>query len=213
MEVAIPSLLMPGGIHDDADFLARFCGSRIIGSNRRGCVTGLLRIPPSAALVAATASAEASELFPPTAQWPCHRVPLSLCSLAWRNSCVGPRMMSNRSATPLVIAVIVGALLWVLAAVLDGRREAWDSSLYWSVAYPLALVATGCIAFVFPDRPWRWAVALFGAQFVAMCVRNGELGNLWPLGLAMFAILATPAAVVATVASRLRSRSGGDGAS
>jgi peptidoglycan/LPS O-acetylase OafA/YrhL len=119
--------------------------------------------------------------------------------------------MPKRAATPFLIAVIVGALLWVLAAVLSGRREPWDSPYYWSIAYPAAIFVAGCIGFFFPHGSWRWAFALFGAQFVAMCILNGEVGNLWPLGLALFALLATPAALAATLASRLgkRSRPGG----
>ncbi len=105
------------------------------------------------------------------------------------------------------MAMVVGALLWILASVLGGRREPWDSAAYWGFAYPAAIFVAGCIGFFFPDRPWRWALALFGAQFVAMCILNGDLGNLWPLGLVLFAILATPAVFVATVASRLSSRS------
>jgi peptidoglycan/LPS O-acetylase OafA/YrhL len=115
--------------------------------------------------------------------------------------------MPKQTALPLAIALFVGALIWVLAAVLSGRREPWDSTFYWSIAYPAAILVAGCLGFFFPERPWRWAYALFGAQFVAMCAVNGELGNLWPLGLALLAILALPAVLIASVASRLRNRS------
>ena len=37
-----------------------------------------------------------------------------------------------------------------------------------------------------------------------MCMRNGELAGLWPLGLALFAVLALPGVVHATVAARFR---------
>ena len=47
-------------------------------------------------------------------------------------------------------------------------------------------------------------LVLFASQFLAMCVRNGELGSLWPLGLALFAVLALPGVVLATVAARFR---------
>lgn len=117
------------------------------------------------------------------------------------------RAMSNRKTAPLLIAVTLGALLWVLASAFSGRREPWDSGGYWAIAYPAAIFAAGVVGYFFPERPWRWALALFGAQFVTMCVINGELGNLWPLGLALFAILALPAVFVATIASRMSSRS------
>jgi len=118
--------------------------------------------------------------------------------------------MSKQTAIPLAFACCVGALLWVLAAVLSGRREPWDSTFYWGIAYPVAILVAGCLGFFFPERPWRWACALFGGQFTAMLIVNGELGNLWPHGLALFTVLAAPAALVAKVASRLgeRRRSG-----
>ncbi|HQR53510.1 MAG TPA: hypothetical protein PLZ79_09595 [Burkholderiales bacterium] len=121
--------------------------------------------------------------------------------------------MSNRTATPLWIAIIGGALLWTFAAVLSGRREPWDDSGYWGMAYPASIVLAGCIGYFFPDRPWRWVLVLFAAQFVTMCIRNGELGNLWPLGLALFLVLSLPAVFVATVAAGFGRRSRGDEAS
>lgn len=44
-------------------------------------------------------------------------------------------------------------------------------------------------------------VLLFEAQFLAMCVRNGEIGHLWPLGMALFAFLSLPGILVAKVAA------------
>lgn len=37
-----------------------------------------------------------------------------------------------------------------------------------------------------------------------MCVGNGELGHLWPLGMAFFAVIALPAVFAARLAARLR---------
>ena len=34
-----------------------------------------------------------------------------------------------------VVAVVGGAALWQATAMLTGRREAWDSPIYWMVAY------------------------------------------------------------------------------
>ncbi len=88
---------------------------------------------------------------------------------------------------------------------LADRREAWDSGTYWSMAYPLALLVCAGLGYRYRLKPWRWAAALFLAQFIAMCVRNGELGNLWPLGIVMFMILALPGMAAAQLAARLGS--------
>jgi len=116
--------------------------------------------------------------------------------------------MSRRSPVkPLAIAAGIGMALWLAASLLTGRREPWDDSAYWVIVYPLAIVASATLGFAFPERPKLLAFVLFAAQFAAMCVRNGEVGNLWPLGLALFAILALPGAVAAQLAARLSKRS------
>jgi len=78
--------------------------------------------------------------------------------------------------------------------------------MYWSVAYPVALMLCGGLGYAFPERPWRWALALFEGQFLGMVVRNGELGGLWPLGLVLFAIISLPGIATAQIARRLASR-------
>lgn len=102
------------------------------------------------------------------------------------------------------IAILFGASEWLIVSALTGNREAWDSSVYWAVAYPASIIASGYLGHVYPDRAWRWPIALFEAQAVAMCIRNGELGNLLPLGLVMFAIIALPGVFAAKWAARRR---------
>lgn len=116
--------------------------------------------------------------------------------------------MNGRAfARPAVLAFAAGGALWLLAGALGRRREPWDSAAYWAIAYPLALVACAVLGWCYPERPARWAWALFAGQFVAMVVRNGGLGGMWPLGLAMFAVLALPGVLAARWAARL-SRAG-----
>lgn len=119
----------------------------------------------------------------------------------------GVQMTTRRELAPYLVAVVVGAALWFATSMLTGRREPWDAPAYWAVAYPLAILASAVIGYFYPARSWRWPLALFAAQFFAMCVLNRELGNLWPLGLVLFAALALPAVLAATLAARRASRS------
>lgn len=118
-------------------------------------------------------------------------------------------MNEARAGVPIAIAAAVGMVLWLAVTLAAGVREAWDTGAYWSVAYPAALGACAVLGYLFPQRPWRWAVVLFLAQFAAMILRNGELGSLWPLGLALFAVLSLPGMLAARLGSRLKARQAG----
>jgi hypothetical protein len=112
-------------------------------------------------------------------------------------------MPANKPTAPLAIALVAGIVIWLAASFITGRREPWDSSTYWWLIYPVAIAACGYLGYRYPARPWLSAFVLFQAQFVGMLIRNGELGNLWPLGLALFAIIAIPGMVVAALAARV----------
>lgn len=81
-----------------------------------------------------------------------------------------------------------------------GRFDLLDAGL------PAAIVAVALLAYRYPDRPWRWALILFETQFFAMCATSGELGNLWPLGMLLFALIALPAFLAGWLAARLGRR-------
>jgi len=114
------------------------------------------------------------------------------------------RVMNIRSPIfPILISTAVGVTLWMIASVLTGKGEPWDSSSYWMIMYPLAIAGSALLGYRYPERPWRWPLVLFEAQFLAICVRNGELGNLWPLGMALFGVMALPGVFAAKLTSRL----------
>lgn len=112
--------------------------------------------------------------------------------------------MTGRSVRiPVATAAAGGAVLWVAAALVSGKREAWDGAVYWVLAYPAALLLCAWLGHAFPERSWRWPLVLFEAQFVAMGLRNGELAGLWPLGMILFAVLALPGMLAARFGARL----------
>ena len=104
------------------------------------------------------------------------------------------------------VAAVAGIALWIGASFLSGRREAWDAPAYWSAAYPVSLALCGLLGILWPQKPWRWALALFLGQFAGMAIRNGEVGSLAPLGLILFAVLSLPGMLVAQLGARFRAR-------
>jgi peptidoglycan/LPS O-acetylase OafA/YrhL len=115
-------------------------------------------------------------------------------------------MNTQRSIVPLTIAAVAGMVLWISASFISGKKEAWDANVYWTVAYPVAILLSGLLGLFYPKGSWRWPVALFVFQFVGMVVRSGELGNLWPLGLLLFVVLSIPGILAAKGATWLRAR-------
>jgi hypothetical protein len=100
------------------------------------------------------------------------------------------------------IAAAGGAILWVATTVVSGRREAWDSPLYWSAAYPLGIATAGVLGYAATDRPWRWGLALMLPQAVTLAIMTFSFGLL-PLGLIMFGVLAAPPAGAAAAGAYL----------
>jgi hypothetical protein len=117
-----------------------------------------------------------------------------------------PSVSSHAQPWPWALALALGIVLWFLALLGTGQREPWDSPVYWQLAYPLALLGGAGLGWAFPLKAWRWPFAVFLGQFLGAWLRNGEIGNLWPLALGWFAILALPGVPLAWLAARWRSR-------
>jgi hypothetical protein len=86
----------------------------------------------------------------------------------------------------------VGAASWMIVATFGGRREAWDSELYF-LALPVIGLLAGVVSYFAPVRFWRWAFFPFIGQAAVMFMQgiyvSGAAGaSLLPLGLIVFAI-------------------------
>lgn len=110
---------------------------------------------------------------------------------------------------PYLIAILGGAALWLLTSLISGRAEAWDAPMYWTITYPLAILLAGVLGYRAPRRAWRWGLAVMLVQAPVMLLTSGGSMSLLPLGLALFAILALPAASVAMFAAWMRGRHSG----
>ena len=88
---------------------------------------------------------------------------------------------------------------------LTGKTEAWDSSFYWMITYPIAIVASGTLGYLFPDKPWRWGLLIMLVQPVVMVITASGFGLL-PLGLILFGILSIPAVLISTALAGLSKR-------
>lgn len=100
----------------------------------------------------------------------------------------------------------VGALTWLAVSAFGGRREAWDSPLYFMMAMPLVAMIVAAVSYHVPSRPWRWAMLPFAGQALVAFLQN-PTANLMPLGLIVFFVLGlvclVPAKVAALVGQRM----------
>lgn len=113
-------------------------------------------------------------------------------------------MLPTRTAALLAVAVGVALEVWVSLA--TGRREAWDSGVYWSVGLPIAILVAGGIGYLSRGRGWLAAALIAPGQVLAMAYRSGSSPTLWPLTLALACLLGLPFALVAWGGQRLRRR-------
>ena len=111
----------------------------------------------------------------------------------------------TRDSLAYTLAILTGLLLWSAASHFGQSREPWDSELYWTLFYPLAVLLSGIFGAAFPQRPWRWALCLIGSQLLVMAASGADLGLL-PLGAVMLAILSLPALGAAWLGAKLSRR-------
>ena len=104
-----------------------------------------------------------------------------------------------------LVAAACGAAIWIFVALASGRKEAWDSGLYFSVGIPAVCLVSTAFAFFEPNRSWRWGVLPLVGQFVWMLFSPGP-GNLLPLGVIAFAVLSVPPIVTARIGASIATR-------
>jgi peptidoglycan/LPS O-acetylase OafA/YrhL len=104
-----------------------------------------------------------------------------------------------------VLLTVVAVAVWLLPWLLLGRKEAWDHASYFSVSIPVMSLVAGFAGYRAKIRAWRWPLTLITAQVAAALLLNG-FGNLFPLGVMVFVVLAAPMMLAASVAAWLGRR-------
>jgi hypothetical protein len=113
--------------------------------------------------------------------------------------------MSTPERNLHILTAAVGVAVWLAPWLLLGRKEAWDHWTYFVVSIPLMSLAAAYAGFRARHRSWRWPLTLVLAQFVTALLVGG-FGNLFPLGIIVFVVLAVPMAIAAGVAAWIARR-------
>lgn len=100
------------------------------------------------------------------------------------------------------IAMAAGFGICLAIAFISGRREPWDSGLYFIAGIPLMCVVIAWLAHRYPARAWRWTLSMALGQSLALALGGGSL-TLWPLALVAMIVVSIPQFVTGIIASRL----------
>ncbi|MEO8005370.1 MAG: hypothetical protein ABI771_10730 [Betaproteobacteria bacterium] len=118
--------------------------------------------------------------------------------------------MKKKESWFYLMAFLTGTLVWIVICAISGKKEAWDSSWYFSVGYPLICLVSAVMGYLVPKMTWRWGVMPFVGQLVWLVLTQAP-GNLLPLGIIAFGLMSLPAIIVANVGAYVaRLRAEGD---
>ncbi len=108
----------------------------------------------------------------------------------------------DNAMLPHIVSAVAGFAVCMSVSITSGRREAWDSPLYFMIGIPLMCVVIFAISYRFPQRAWRWPLSMAIGQSAAM-VMGGGSASLWPLAMIAMTVVSAPQFVVAMIASRI----------
>jgi hypothetical protein len=107
----------------------------------------------------------------------------------------------EKTLLPYTTAVLAGLVTCMAVVLATGRREAWDAGAYYSVGIPVMVVVIFIIAWVFPERAWRWTLAMAVGQSLSAFLQGSSL-SLFPIAIVFMTVVSVPQFVAGYVAAR-----------
>ncbi len=100
-----------------------------------------------------------------------------------------------------VVAFLCGLIVYLAIVVLTGRNEAWDHGAYYVLGVPFMCIVAFIVAYLFPVRPWRWALWMAAGQ-AAGALLNGSSLSLLPFAIIFMVIISTPQFIAVRLGSK-----------
>lgn len=114
-------------------------------------------------------------------------------------------MKDNDNFFPYAASFLCGLVMYVAITMATGRNEAWDDGFYYSAGIPFMCIAVFIIGYLFPEKPWRWALGMAGGQMVGALL-NGSSLSLLPFALIFMVVISIPQFIAAFFGSRIGAR-------
>jgi len=111
----------------------------------------------------------------------------------------------TREWMPYAASALCGLTVCLAISQATGRKEAWDSQLYFSIGMPVMVLAIFALSYLFPQRAWRWTLAMAVGQSIAMLLGGNSL-SLWPLAIVAMLFFSLPQFAAGFAASWLARR-------
>ncbi len=111
------------------------------------------------------------------------------------------------SKLPHLISIIVGFAVCIVITVMTGKKEAWDSELYFTIGIPFMCIAMLLISGHWPQKTWRWAFSMAIGQSIAIAMAGNSL-SLWPLSIIAMTLCSIPQFITGLVTSKIVKRLG-----
>jgi hypothetical protein len=107
----------------------------------------------------------------------------------------------DNNLLPYIAAAMGGLMTCMVIALASGRREAWDAGAYYSAGIPIMVVLIFIIAWVFPERPWRWTLAMALGQSLSAFLQGSSL-SLFPIAIIFMTVVSIPQFIAGYAAAR-----------
>ena len=114
-------------------------------------------------------------------------------------------MKNNNDFFPYAASSLCGLAVYLAIIMATGRNEAWDDGSYYSIGIPFMCIAAFVIGYLFPVKPWRWALAMAGGQAIGALL-NGSSLSLLPFAVIFMTVISIPQFIAAFFGSKLAAK-------
>ena len=114
-------------------------------------------------------------------------------------------MKNSDNFFPYAASTLCGLTVYLAIIMATGKNEAWDDGSYYWAGMPFMCFAAFVLGYLFPVKPWRWALGMAGGQVVGALL-NGSSFSLLPFAVIFMVIISIPQFIAASFGSRRTSR-------
>lgn len=111
----------------------------------------------------------------------------------------------NNNFFPYAASSLCGLVVYLAITVASGRNEAWDDGSYYSIGIPVMCIAAFVIGYLFPARPWRWALGMAAGQAAGAMLHGSSL-SLLPFAVIFMAVISIPQFLSAFLGAKYAAR-------